>query len=667
MSRRISNYWKHGAAILVLGLAVAGKAAAQGVPCTAGFAGPYPCDNVDLLAFVPTGTLVGGSSGADIWGWTDPETGREYAVQGLSNSVAFVDVTEPTEPVFVGHLPAPATNFLWRDVKVYRNHAYIVGDFSPFSADDDNPDAVHGLQIFDLKQLRGAEAFTEFTETARYLGFDEAHNFVVNEDSGFGYAVASDTCGGGMHMLDLEPDPAAPRFAGCFNDDDLNVHDAQCVIYQGPDAEHRGREICFNANESELDIVDVTNKAAPEVLARVTYEGMSYVHQGWLTEDHSHFALGDETDELDGLTGLDPHNTHTYLFDVSDLDDPVQLPTHVGPTAAIDHNLYIRGRFMYQGNYTAGFRVLDAAGIEEGDLEEIAFFDTHPADNETTFAGAWGSYPFFDSGVVVVSNIEDGLYVLGPHLPAEGGEAGDKATGGGWLAAADGGRIQYGFEAEHAQDGPEGHLKLRDKSAGVRIRIREITTISPVQGACGGIAPSDQALEFRGTGTFNGDDASFRTCVEDNGEPGHSRASDTPDRFHLACLAGCTYSTAERADDETIDAGNIGVRRGEAQADSTDGNAVTLILDPVLLDEAEAGTLQLFEVRAFGPDEQPAANAEITLHRSSGGSLAETLTAVTGDSGTALFSALVTEETGEYRAVTDWAESNQVVVEPILP
>jgi choice-of-anchor B domain-containing protein len=652
------------ASILLLGLAFTGKAVAQGVPCIAGFAGPYPCQNVDLLAFVPTSTLVGGSSGADIWGWTDPETGREYAVQSLSNSVAFVDVTEPTEPVFVGHLPAPVTNFLWRDVKVYRNHAYIVGDFSPFSADDDNPDAVHGLQIFDLTRLRGAEAFTEFTEDSRYLGFDEAHNFVVNEDSGFAYAVASDTCDGGMHMLDLEPDPANPRFVGCFDNGDFNVHDAQCVVYRGPDAEHRGREICFNANEDVLDIVDITDKQAPEVLARVTYEGQGYVHQGWLTEDHAHFALGDELDELNALTDLEPHNTHTYLFDVSDLDDPVQLPTHVGPTAAIDHNLYIRGRFMYQANYTAGLRILDASGIAAGELEEIAFFDTHPTNSETTFAGAWGNYPFFDSGVVVVGNIEDGLYVLGPHLPAEGGETGDKATGGGWMAAGSG-RIQFAFEAEQRDDGPAGQLKLKDKGAGTRIRMTEITTIGPVQGQCGGIAPSDRALEFRGTGTFNGDtDASFRACVEDNGEPGHSRASDTPDRFYLECLAGCAYTTADRAEDAGIDAGNIGVRRGEPSG-SADGKAVTLILDPALLDAAEAGTLQTFEVRAFGPDERPATGAEITLVQNAGG-ITETLVAVSGETGIASFTTVVPDDPAEYHAVSDAVESNAVSVEPLL-
>lgn len=658
-----------GAALaLLLGMAISAKAGAQGVPCIAGFAGPYPCDNVDLLAFVPTSALVGGSSGADIWGWTDPQTGREYAVQALSNATAFVDVTEPTLPVFVGYLPAPATNFLWRDVKVYRDHAYIVGDFSPFSADDDNPDAVHGLQIFDLTRLRDAEAFTEFTETSRYVGFDEAHNMAINEETGFGYVVASDTCAGGMHILDLEPNPANPRFVGCFENGDLNVHDAQCVIYQGPDAEHVGREICFNANEDELDIVDVTDKGSPRVLARVIYEGLGYAHQGWLTEDHRHFALGDELDELNALTALDPHKTHTYLFDVSDLDNPVQLPTHVGPTAAIDHNLYIRGRFMYQANYTAGLHILDVGGIAQGDLEEAAFFDTHPSNSETVFAGAWGSYPFFDSGVVVVSNIEDGLYVLGPHLPAEDGQVGDKTNGGGWMAADGGGRINFSFEAERGDDGAEGHLSLRDKDAGVKIKLDRVTTMGGVQGACGSITAADHALEFRGTGTFNKDrEASFRVCVADNGEPGHSRASDSPDRFHLECQAGCAYATSERVPDDAIDGGNIGVRRGEPGSGESNGEAVTLLLQPALLGEAEAGELQLFEVRALGSDEEPATNAAVSLMRRGADGSVETVNLMTDGAGAALASLPIAIESSDYQAFAEQAESNIVAIEPILP
>ncbi len=666
--------------IIAAGSGASGTATAQSIACTAGFAGPYACENVDLLARVESGALAvaacgHGGTGADVWGWTDPETGREYAVQALSDATAFVDVTNPTEPIFVGCMPAPALNFLWRDVKVYDNHAYVVGDFSPVLSDPDNPDAVHGLQIFDLTRLRGAAPMSSFTHDAVYTGIDESHNFVVNEAAGFGYAVASDTCRG-MHMLDLKPDPKNPVFLGCFDHPDraggnMFVHDSQCVIYHGPDTEHQGKEICFNANEDVLDIVDVTDKSSPQVLSRRIYEGFSYVHQGWLTENHEYFAVGDETDELDSNTAGSPHNTHTYLYDVRDLDNPVQLPTYVGPTGAIDHNLYIRGRYMYQANYTAGLRIIDVADIANGNLSQVAFFDTHPPDADgPVFAGLWSNYPFFASGIVIANQIEGGqLFVLGPHLADDvDGDTADKATGGGWLASVDGGKINFGFNARQKPGGPEGNLQLNDQGGGVKIHVKDLVLIDGVQDSCGAIMPGPDALEFRGTGSFNkNQSASFRVCVVDNGEPGSASAGVMPDRFHLVCVAGCGYSTGARAGDDGIDGGNIQVhRRGDAESADTI-SASTVILDPLLLDAGSAGALQLFEARVYGANQQPLANAPVTLSRQSASGDWDLLEAVSGLDGKAFFSVTLGVAAEEFLARAGNADSNAVRVKPLLP
>ena len=403
---------------------------AQEVSCMAGFAGPYPCQNVDLKAFLPTNALIGGT-GSDIWGWTDPLTGKEYAIQGhgaavptsTNSATTFTDISDPENPIYLGFLPAPAINLLWRDVKVYQNHAYIVGDA--------NVDTDHGVEIFDLTQLRGLNGTPPvmFAATSVYHGtatqnVGNAHNIWINEESGFLYVVASSSCGGGMHVANLALDPANPQFVSCIDTiglsgQPLNVHDAQCVVYRGPDSEHFGKEICFNANEDELHVVDVNDKSSPVVLAKRVYEGLGYVHQGTLTEDHAYFLSNDELDELNALTAAAPHNTHTYLWDIRDLDNPVQMPTFVGSSAAIDHNMYVRGQYLFQTNYTAGLRIIDIFDVANANLSEIAFFDTHPADNATTFAGTWSNYAFFPSGTVVASNIEDGLYVLEPNLPAD--------------------------------------------------------------------------------------------------------------------------------------------------------------------------------------------------------------------------------------------------------
>jgi choice-of-anchor B domain-containing protein len=95
--------------------------------------------------------------GSDIWGWTDPLTGKEYALVGQTTGTAFVDISDPVNPIFKGTLNTATTSSLWRDIKVYKNHAYIVAE----STD-------HGIQVFDLTQLRAEGSGKTFTATARF-------------------------------------------------------------------------------------------------------------------------------------------------------------------------------------------------------------------------------------------------------------------------------------------------------------------------------------------------------------------------------------------------------------------------------------------------------------------------------------------------------------------
>jgi choice-of-anchor B domain-containing protein len=360
----------------------------------------FQCENVDLVGFL-TLAQIGGGSGNDLWGWTDPVTGHEYALVGRSNGLAFVDVSNPTFPVYVGNLPTHTNNSVWRDVKVYADHAFIVSDNNPG----------HGMQVFNLNQLRDvASPPVTFSNTAHYPGFGEAHNIVINEDSGFAYAVGSETCSGGLHMVDIST-PASPVGAGCFSSDGY-THDAQCVIYSGPDAEHQGKEICFNSNEDTVTIVDVTNKGNPLQLSRTPYANSGYVHQGWLTEDQQYFIQDDEFDEIDN-----GHNTRTYTWDVSDLDAPVLTGHWDAGGKSIDHNQYVRGGYTYQANYRRGLRILELIAPETGTMSEYAYFDTYPSNDGNGFSGAWSVYPFFASGLVIVSDISRGLFILQPHFP----------------------------------------------------------------------------------------------------------------------------------------------------------------------------------------------------------------------------------------------------------
>lgn len=362
--------------------------------CIGGNAADFACGGIDLLRRVPY-TDMGGSGGNDIWGWVDTQTGREYALVGMTNGTAFVDVTVPASPVVLGRLPTQTTSSAWRDIKVYLNHAYVVADNA----------GNHGMQVFDLTRLRGVAAPQTFVPDGVYDGFANAHNLAINEATGYAYAVGTNSCGGGLHMIDIAT-PNNPVFAGCYSL--AETHDTQCVVYGGPDAVHVGREICFSSNEDHFAVVDVTVKGSPVTLAERTYPQLGFVHQGWLTEDHRYFLLGDELDEI---TFNVP--TRTHVFDVTNLDAPLYLYAYEGTTAATDHNLYVRGNRVFEANYSSGLTVLEFANLGTGGITEIAHFDTYPAHDAAGFDGAWSVYPYLPSGAVVVSDRANGLFVLG--------------------------------------------------------------------------------------------------------------------------------------------------------------------------------------------------------------------------------------------------------------
>jgi choice-of-anchor B domain-containing protein len=375
--------------------------------CEDGRAGPYPCREVDLMSFLPLARLGLGADppprGNDVWGWTDRATGREWALMGLTDGVAFVDVTAAGTPRVVGLLPTQTTASTWRDVKAHRDHAYVVADHA----------GEHGLQVFDLRRLRGAAAGTVFSPDRVYDGFGSAHNLAIDETSGYAYAVGSETCEGGLHMLDLA-DPGDPRFVGCFAEDGY-THDAQCIVYRGPSARHRGRQLCFAANEDSLTVVDVSDKGQPELLSRFDYPGRGYVHQAWLTEDHRWLLVDDEGDER-----AYEHPTRTWILDVRDPEAPSLAGFHQARSPAVDHNQYVRGGFAFQANYRSGLRILDLSRVGRARLDEVGYFDTVPEDDAPGFSGAWSVYPFFDSGNVLVGTTDRGLFVVRPRLPGLG-------------------------------------------------------------------------------------------------------------------------------------------------------------------------------------------------------------------------------------------------------
>lgn len=383
--------------------------------CEDGTAGAFDCDRIDMLSFLPIHEIGGerGISTNDVWGWTDPETGREIGLVGRTNGLAFVDVTDPVNPVFIGDLPMTegARSSAWRDTKVHNNFSFTVSDNA----------GEHGMQIFDLTQLRehyDTEEPVTFEPTVLYDRINSAHNVEVNTETDFAYIVGSsgggETCGGGLHMVDIS-DPLNPDFRGCFADERTGrsgtgySHDVQCVIYDGPDERYQGRELCFGSNETALSIADVTDKDNPEAVSVSSYPNVGYTHQGWLDEDHRYFYMNDELDELQGLVD----NTRTLIWDLEDLEDPQMVNEFFFETTASTHNIYIQDNLMYLSNYRAGLHLVDIT--DRANPTVIGQFDTAPFQEGPGFSGSWSNYPYFESGTILVNSIGEGIFMLRPQ------------------------------------------------------------------------------------------------------------------------------------------------------------------------------------------------------------------------------------------------------------
>lgn len=385
------------------------QASAASSVCQNGVAAGYPCDRTDLLSYtskMDLGATITNSLVANLWGWTDPETGSEYVILGLQEGTAFVDVTNPLTPTYLGLLPThfpTATLSPFRDMKVYQDYAYIIAD-SP---------SQNGMQIFDLTTLRGITTATTFSETAHYDGIVDGHNIFINEETGYAYVVrrAAPPCNAGTVMLDLQ-DPLNPVDVGCYGDGGI-ASDLQCVLYHGPDPDYQGQEICAIASDNDIVVADVTSKTNPVTLAIRPYHNAARAHSAWFTEDHRYFLSVDMDDEHHYGT-----NTRVFIWDASDLDDIPTTPViYNGPTTGSDHNIWIVGDYAYIGNLRAGLRILDLRRIAEGTLTQAAYFDNYPTSNAAGHEqGAWAVYPYFESGVVAISDRTEGLFLVRPLL-----------------------------------------------------------------------------------------------------------------------------------------------------------------------------------------------------------------------------------------------------------
>lgn len=351
--------------------------AAVGVLAPSHAAAQFPSDNVSLHSWIDLSTF-GATDGNDCWGYVSP-SGREYALMGLNNKVAFVEITDPANPEWFASISHASS--IWADIKVYENAAYVVTEARGT-----------GIQVIDLSNIDSHVV----TLIRTVLSPGRSHNIAVDTVSGFLYSCGSRESVATTVIFNLGH-PLSPRRVGSWSG--AYEHDVQVVTYtSGPFA---GRQIMFGASEGRgLDVIDVTDKANVFLVSRTPYPNVAYCHQLW-TGDLQHLYVNDELDSIPRIT----------VFDISDLTNPIAVSEVTTGLAAIDHNLYVRDGFIFEANYRSGLRIFDA-NTDPVNPTQVGWFDTYPANDNSGFDGAWSCYPFFPSGTVIVSDINRGLFVL---------------------------------------------------------------------------------------------------------------------------------------------------------------------------------------------------------------------------------------------------------------
>jgi len=319
----------------------------------------------------------------DIWGYVD-DSGNDYAIVGLKTGTSIVKVEADT---LIEIDMISGEDSFWRDIKTHSHYAYVTNETGS------------GLDIIDLSGL---------PQTVRFVGtyqasFTTAHNLFIAD--GFAY-VAGSNGAQGVEILDLS-NPALPVRSGGWSAD--YFHD---VFVLGDTL------YASAASRGSVMLLDISNKAQPVLMAEVVMPDGGFVHNAWTTPDGRYLMT---TQENAGLT--------VKMWDIRDFSHPILLDEYLSQPGNLAHNTHISGDFAYISHYGDGLRIVDIS--DPSLLVEVGFYDTHQND-QGLFEGAWGAFPFTNSGYIYVSDEENGLFVVSfNHRRAERskGRISDAQTG----------------------------------------------------------------------------------------------------------------------------------------------------------------------------------------------------------------------------------------------
>lgn len=331
--------------------------------------------NVTLYDSIePISTSDAGGLHNSCWGYTAPD-GREYALFGTQIGTSIIDITE--KPVReIAFISGPKST--WRNIKVYKHYAYI-------STEDQNTENGAGVQIVDLSLLPDTAELIR-TDTSTFIS---AHTLWIADHYLFAMGTKAEVgVNGGAVILDLEPDPTHPRRVGGV--DPYYYHDAFV---------RNDTLVGAAVNGDGCDIFDISDKENPVRIGTITYP-FSGTHNAELTQDGNYVITSDEV-------GFTPKTMK--VWDIQDPDDIVMVAEYSPNLVETIHNVRIKGRYAFVAWYTAGMRIIDLK--DPTHPREVGFYDTFRGE-DGGFNGAWEVYPYFQSGKIVVSDRNSGLYIL---------------------------------------------------------------------------------------------------------------------------------------------------------------------------------------------------------------------------------------------------------------
>jgi len=336
------------------------------------------CGNLFSQASIERlGQLQYDNSLNDIWAYNAPN-GSEYALVGVNNGLSIVDVTEPTEPKEVQFIEGAKST--WRDIKTFEHYAYVVHD--------NTSDPSEGCLIVDLQFLPDSVQYINY-KNAGDRTLNQAHNLYIDEP-GYLYVAGHNLDPGGVLIYDLNNTPMEPELVGTYDANyahDVYVKDN--IMYTS------------EAYASHFAIVDVTNKAKWKILGTQSTFGLT--HNAWLSDDGNTLFT---TDENSGRW--------VVAWDVSDPTDIKELSRVQSSPGenVVPHNTHVFGDYLVTSYYKDGVVIFDAS--DPSCLLEVASFDTSPDLSGSGTSGCWGTTPFLNSGNILASDIQQGLFVLKP-------------------------------------------------------------------------------------------------------------------------------------------------------------------------------------------------------------------------------------------------------------